>query len=234
MSVKTATGTIHELDTVELLVNLPDAPLFYPEAGDSPLHTGDRGMVISAHPGDESVTVEFFRDGETVAITDVRQEHVRLVSDVDTEPSAHLEFAFLADKARFLPNQRARFNVVGGGLWHATSPTRQSTHPNITVVIGVGYARHGLDIDHEVLVTFKHPDDPRIRVGPLTGGEWQPSRTTTHPVSDPQFEPESIVDVILVPYSNPHFSDWGRYEFHITIDGREIKTLYFTISRPKA
>lgn len=235
MSIKTS--TIHELDTVELVVNLPAARLEYPEMGDAPLHAGDRGVVVFAHTDGQAFVVEFFRDGETVAITEVTPEQVRLIDEATeesgSESGAHLEFAFLADKARFLPNQRARFNVVGGGLWHGTFPKIPATYPHITVVVGVGYERHGLDIDHEVVVTLRHPDDPRIRVGPVTGGLWEPSRTITHPVSDPRFEPESIVDVIQVPYANPLFSNYGRYEFRITIDGQQVKTLYFTLARPQ-
>lgn len=87
MSIKADTLTIHEFDTVELLVDLPDAPLEYPEAGDAPLHAGDRGVVVSAHDEDRSLTVEFFRDGETVAITDVRREQVRLMNERGSKPN---------------------------------------------------------------------------------------------------------------------------------------------------
>jgi len=80
MSIKTETATIHEFDAVELLVDLPDARLEYPEAGDAPLHAGDSGVVVSAHDEDRAITVEFFRDGETVAITDVGREQIRLIN----------------------------------------------------------------------------------------------------------------------------------------------------------
>lgn len=233
MSTRTETSTIHEYDTVELLVDLPNAQRFYPEPGSAHLRAGDRGVVVSAHDEDRSITIEFFREGETVAITDVDRERVRRVEESDNASSAHLEFALLADNARFLPHKAPRFNVIGGAVTQGTPAKVPATYPHLSVIIGVGYERHGLDVDHEVVVTFRHPDDPRIRVGPVTGGVWEPSRTVTHPAPALQFEPESVVDVILVPYANPYFSDYGRYEFRITIDGREVKTLYFTIARPK-
>ena len=80
MSIRTETATIHEFDAVELLVDLPGARLFYPEMGTASLHAGDSGVVVSAHDEDRAITVEFFRDGETVAITDVRREQVRLMN----------------------------------------------------------------------------------------------------------------------------------------------------------
>jgi len=80
MSIRTETATIHEFDAVELLVDLPDARLVYPEVDTVSLHAGDSGIVVSAHDEDRAITVEFFRDGETVAITDVRREQVRLMN----------------------------------------------------------------------------------------------------------------------------------------------------------
>jgi hypothetical protein len=85
MSIKTV--AIHDLDSVELLVDLPNAPLEYPEAGDAPLHVGDRGVVVFAHNDGQSFTVEFFRDGETVAITEVRSQQMRLVDEAANEAS---------------------------------------------------------------------------------------------------------------------------------------------------
>jgi len=77
MTVKMA--TLHELDTVQLLVALPDAPLEYPEMGDAPLHPGDRGAIVFAYDNGESFTVEFFRDGDTVAIAEVTAAQIRHV-----------------------------------------------------------------------------------------------------------------------------------------------------------
>jgi len=232
MTVETA--TIHELDAVELLVDLPDAPLEYPEMGDVPLRVGDRGTVVFAYDDGRSFTVEFFRGGETVAITDVTAGQVRRVErDVespDKEPGVRLEFAFLADSAQFLSSGRAQFNVVGGGLWNAETPKLPANYPRITVVVGVGYTREALDADHEVVVSFVNPDG--ARVGPMPNAHYEPSRTVTHPVSDARFEPESIVDVVHVPYDTPYFTAYGRYEFRIALDGREVKTLYFTLTRP--
>ncbi|MCA1668680.1 MAG: DUF4926 domain-containing protein [Thermomicrobia bacterium] len=73
-------STIRELDAVELMVDLPDAPLEYPEMGDIPLHAGDRGVVVFVYDHGHAFTVEFFRDEETVAITDVAPEQIRVIS----------------------------------------------------------------------------------------------------------------------------------------------------------
>jgi len=72
--------SIHELDSIELLVSLPDAPLEHPERNTAPLHPGDRGAVIHVHGDGEAFMVEFFRDGETVAIADVTPEQVRVIT----------------------------------------------------------------------------------------------------------------------------------------------------------
>jgi uncharacterized protein DUF4926 len=76
------TSTLHELDAVELVVDLPDAPLEYPEMGDSPLHAGDRGVVVFVYDDGRAFAVEFFRDGETVAIADVTADQVRLIETI--------------------------------------------------------------------------------------------------------------------------------------------------------
>ncbi len=73
------TSTIHELDSVELIVDLPDVPLEYPDADDAPLHVGDRGVVVFAYDDGRAFAVEFFRDEETVAIADVTLDQIRLV-----------------------------------------------------------------------------------------------------------------------------------------------------------
>ncbi len=73
------TSTIHELDSVELMVDLPDVPLEYPEAGDTPLHAGDRGVVVFVYDDGRAFAVEFFRDEETVAIADVTSDQIHLV-----------------------------------------------------------------------------------------------------------------------------------------------------------
>ena len=83
MSIKSRTRTIHEFDVIELLVDLSDARLAFPVLKDAPLHAGDRGVVVSAYDEDQSITVEFFRNGETVAITDVRREQVRRVEEAE-------------------------------------------------------------------------------------------------------------------------------------------------------
>ncbi|MHB8648397.1 MAG: DUF4926 domain-containing protein [Thermomicrobiales bacterium] len=76
----TKIATIRELDSVELLVDLPDAPLEYPEMGDAPLHAGDRGVVVFVYDDARAFTVEFFRDDETVAIADVTRDQVRVIA----------------------------------------------------------------------------------------------------------------------------------------------------------
>lgn len=70
--------TIHEFDSVELLVALPDAPLAFPERNHEPLHPGDRGAVVHVHDDGVAFMVEFFRHGETVAMADVMPEQVCL------------------------------------------------------------------------------------------------------------------------------------------------------------
>ncbi len=77
MTVKTS--MIRELDSVELVADLPDAPLEYPEMGDAPVHAGDRGVVVFVYDDGRAFAVEFFRDGETVAIADVTPDQIHLV-----------------------------------------------------------------------------------------------------------------------------------------------------------
>ena len=72
-------STIHELDSVEILVGLPDVPLEDPEAGDAPLHTGDRGVVVFVYDDERAFAGELFRGEETVAIADVTPNQIRLM-----------------------------------------------------------------------------------------------------------------------------------------------------------
>ena len=67
---------IHEFDDVVLCVNLPDAPLF---EGGRGLHAGDEGTVVDLVPGCVGAMVEFFRNGESVAVVGVRLDQITLV-----------------------------------------------------------------------------------------------------------------------------------------------------------
>ncbi len=67
-----------EFDSVALLVDLPDAPLEFPDVDNEPLHVGDRGAIVFVH-NDGAFCVEFFREGETVALADVTADQIRLV-----------------------------------------------------------------------------------------------------------------------------------------------------------
>ncbi len=67
---------IQELDVVALTVPLPDAEMF---DGSDGLHVGDQGTVVGVWRQNVAYIVEFFRDGETVAIEDVTPNQVRLV-----------------------------------------------------------------------------------------------------------------------------------------------------------
>ncbi|MDQ6908720.1 MAG: DUF4926 domain-containing protein [Chloroflexota bacterium] len=67
---------IRELDVIALTAPLPDAEMF---DGSDGLHIGDRGTVVGVWRENVAYIVEFFRDGETVAIEDVTSSQVRLV-----------------------------------------------------------------------------------------------------------------------------------------------------------
>jgi len=67
---------IRELDVVALTVPLADAEMF---DGSDGLHVGDQGTVVGVWRENAAYIVEFFRDGETVAIEDVTPDQVRLV-----------------------------------------------------------------------------------------------------------------------------------------------------------
>ncbi|MHB8644591.1 MAG: DUF4926 domain-containing protein [Thermomicrobiales bacterium] len=79
---------IRELDVVALTVPLPDAEMF---DGSDGLHAGDRGTVVGVWRENAAYIVEFFRDGETVAIADVTPEQVRLIWQHD--PAAQYKTA---------------------------------------------------------------------------------------------------------------------------------------------
>lgn len=67
-------------DSVSLLVSLPDEP--YASSTPPPdwhgLRPGDRGAVVDVYENPVGYTVEFFRDGKTVAVADVTPEQVRV------------------------------------------------------------------------------------------------------------------------------------------------------------
>lgn len=67
---------MHEFDVVALSVPLPDAHMY---DGSDSLRIGDRGTIVDASPDGRYLTVEFFRNEETVAIETVTPGQVRLV-----------------------------------------------------------------------------------------------------------------------------------------------------------
>ena len=74
--------TPHLFDSVELVVALPKEPYAgsHPPAGWHGLAPGDRGAVVEVYDTPPGYTVEFFRDGKTVAVTDVTPEQVRVIA----------------------------------------------------------------------------------------------------------------------------------------------------------
>jgi hypothetical protein len=75
---------IDEFDVVALRVPLPDAQMY---DGSDGLHTGDQGAVVDAAPDGRYLIVEFFRNGETVAIETVTPDQLRLVQQVRPAPA---------------------------------------------------------------------------------------------------------------------------------------------------
>jgi hypothetical protein len=67
---------IDELDVVALTTPLPNAEMY---DGSEGLRVGDEGTVVGLWRENAGYIVEFFRDGETVAIEDVTPDQVRLV-----------------------------------------------------------------------------------------------------------------------------------------------------------
>ncbi len=69
-------------DRVELIVALPDEPYAgsHPPAEWRGLAPGDRGAVVEVFDMPPGYIVEFFREGKTVAVTDVTPEHVRVIT----------------------------------------------------------------------------------------------------------------------------------------------------------
>lgn len=71
---------IHEFDTVALLMPLSADRLFPSELPEGVgLVAGDTGVIVDAMHAPTIYTVEFFRDGKTVALADVTPDQVRLV-----------------------------------------------------------------------------------------------------------------------------------------------------------
>ena len=61
-------GVFHEFDDVVLQVNLPDIPL---DTGGYGLFVGDEGALVDLAPDGTGGMVEFFRNGESVAVIGV-------------------------------------------------------------------------------------------------------------------------------------------------------------------
>jgi hypothetical protein len=71
---------VHEFDTVALLIPLGADRLFPSELPEGVgLIPGDTGVVVDAMHAPANYTVEFFREGKTVAIADVTPDQIRLV-----------------------------------------------------------------------------------------------------------------------------------------------------------
>jgi uncharacterized protein DUF4926 len=83
------TGHIDEFDSVALLAPIPadEIAVSHLPVGEG-LKSGDEGAVVDAIYRDRGwVTVEFFRDGRTVAVTDVPLAHLRLIWKAPAAPS---------------------------------------------------------------------------------------------------------------------------------------------------
>jgi hypothetical protein len=78
--------TPQRFDSIELLVPLPDEPYAggHPPADWHGLVPGDRGAVIEVYDAPPGYTVEFFREGKTVAVADVTPAQVRVVQRYGT------------------------------------------------------------------------------------------------------------------------------------------------------
>ncbi|MGI8690173.1 MAG: hypothetical protein ACR2M3_16475 [Thermomicrobiales bacterium] len=75
------TGRIDEFDGVARLTPIPadEIAVAHLPVGEG-LKNGDEGAVVDALHRDRGwVTVEFFRNGKTVAVTDVPLTHLRLI-----------------------------------------------------------------------------------------------------------------------------------------------------------
>jgi uncharacterized protein DUF4926 len=74
--------TPHLYDRVELVVALPDEPYAggHPPAAWHGLAPGDRGAVVEIFDTPPGYIVEFFRDGKTVAVSDVTPEQIRVIA----------------------------------------------------------------------------------------------------------------------------------------------------------
>jgi hypothetical protein len=71
---------VHEFDTVALLMPLSADRLFPSELPEGVgLVPGDTGVIVDAMHAPAIYTVEFFREGMTVAIADVTPDQIRLV-----------------------------------------------------------------------------------------------------------------------------------------------------------
>lgn len=84
------TGSIDEFDSVILLTSIPadEIALSHLPAGEG-LKNGDEGAVVDAVYRDRGwVTVEFFRNGKTVAVTDVPLTRLRLKWKAPTAPAS--------------------------------------------------------------------------------------------------------------------------------------------------
>lgn len=84
------TERIDEFDSVSLCAPIPAAEIAISHlpAGTG-LVPGDAGAVVDAMHRDKGwVTVEFFRDGKTVAVTDVPLDRLRLVWKASTNIAA--------------------------------------------------------------------------------------------------------------------------------------------------
>jgi len=216
MSIRTETATIHEFDAVELLVDLPGARLFYPEVDTAPLHAGDSGVVVSAHDEDRAITVEFFRDGETVAITGVRREQVRRVdSQARKEREMQLDYVFLADRIEMTP-ESPWINAFGIGTNDFLFSKFPSAVPSIWLVAGFMLQPGDFDTPHPFEIEFWNPDgmlQPRMPAGVI-----QQTAHNLDPSARVRFH--SGVNIAGLPFPAP-----GPYEIRLFVDGTMVGSL---------
>jgi hypothetical protein len=82
---KQRTKRFREFESIALTEDLPGAKLEYP-AEDAPLHAGDEGVIVDDGHAPDTYLAEFFRDGETIAIAEVRPNQITGVIDARPGP----------------------------------------------------------------------------------------------------------------------------------------------------
>jgi hypothetical protein len=134
-----------------------------------------------------------------------------------------IEFAFLADAAQ--APSGSKLYVLGGGIDELAASAFPAIHPQMVLVLKLKVHPTECNRPHKLEVEFWDPDGRRL--GPAISGEFAAQRDETNPTR-PRFV-QLLFNIAGLQLPAP-----GDYDFHIVVDGQQMKTVPLYVYQARA